>query len=95
MAVLGTGIMGSAIARNLLAAGLPTTLWDRSHEATAALAAARAGVATSAQAANRDADVVITMLPTAEAVNSVIFTDSGPAFGRGAVWAQMDTGLGG
>jgi 3-hydroxyisobutyrate dehydrogenase len=91
VAVLGTGLMGSAIARNLLPAGLPTTVRDRSHEATAALAAARAGVATSAQAAIRDADAVITMLPTAETVNSVIFTDSGPAFGRGAVWAQMGT----
>ena len=37
-AVLGTGIMGSAMARNLLAAGLPTTVWDRSAAATRALA---------------------------------------------------------
>jgi 3-hydroxyisobutyrate dehydrogenase-like beta-hydroxyacid dehydrogenase len=29
-AVLGTGIMGSAMARNLLRAGLPTPVWDRS-----------------------------------------------------------------
>jgi 3-hydroxyisobutyrate dehydrogenase-like beta-hydroxyacid dehydrogenase len=40
--VLGTGIMGSAMARNLVAAGLPTTVWDRSPEATASLAAAGA-----------------------------------------------------
>ncbi len=38
VAVLGTGIMGSAMARNLLAAGLPTTVWDRSAAATAPLA---------------------------------------------------------
>ena len=38
--VLGTGIMGSAMARNLVAAGLRTTVWDRSPEATAPLAAA-------------------------------------------------------
>src|SRR5438067_4715338 len=30
VAVLGTGIMGSAMARNLVAAGLNTTVWDRS-----------------------------------------------------------------
>ena len=30
VAVLGTGIMGSAMARNLVAAGLRTTVWDRS-----------------------------------------------------------------
>ena len=39
-AVLGTGIMGSAMARNLLAAGLPTTVWDRSAAVTAQLAGA-------------------------------------------------------
>ena len=42
VAVLGTGIMGSAMARNLVAAGLPTTVWNRSPEATAPLAAAAA-----------------------------------------------------
>src|SRR5262249_36742278 len=30
VAVIGTGIMGSAMARNLIAAGVPTTVWDRS-----------------------------------------------------------------
>ena len=30
VAVLGTGIMGSAMARNLVSAGLRTTVWDRS-----------------------------------------------------------------
>ena len=47
-AVLGTGIMGSAMARNLLAAGLPTTVWDRSAAATTPLADAGARVAASA-----------------------------------------------
>ena len=43
--VLGTGIMGAAMARRLLAAGLPTTVWDRSARVTAPLAAAGAHVA--------------------------------------------------
>ena len=47
VAVLGTGIMGSAMARNLVAAGLRTTVWDRSPEATAPLADAGALVAAS------------------------------------------------
>jgi 3-hydroxyisobutyrate dehydrogenase-like beta-hydroxyacid dehydrogenase len=79
MTVLGTGIMGSAMARNLLAAGLRTTVWDKSPEATAALGAKGALVAASARDAIRDARVVITMLPTADAVNSVIFADGRPA----------------
>jgi 3-hydroxyisobutyrate dehydrogenase len=91
-AVLGTGIMGSAMARNLLAAGLPTTVWDRSAAATRALAEAGAEVAASAPEAVRGAHVVITMLPTPDVVHEVIF-DGGAAgeFAQGAVWAQMGT----
>ena len=91
VAVLGTGIMGSAMARNLVAAGLRTAVWDRSPAATAPLAAAGAVVAASAQDAIRDAGVVITMLPTAGTVTSVMGADGLDAFARGAVWAQMGT----
>ena len=91
VAVLGTGIMGSAMARNLVAAGLPTTVWDRSPKATAPLAAACAVAAASVPDAIRDAGVVITMLPDADVVESVLFADGQPPFARGAVWAQMGT----
>jgi 3-hydroxyisobutyrate dehydrogenase len=91
VAVLGTGIMGSAMTRNLVAAGLRTTVWDRSPEATAPLAAVGALVAASPQDAIADARVVITMLPTADAVTSVMSAQGLPAFPRGTVWAQMGT----
>jgi 6-phosphogluconate dehydrogenase (decarboxylating) len=92
VAVLGTGIMGSAMARNLLAAGLATTVWDRSASATAPLAQAGARVAPSAADAVADARLVIMMLPTAEVVTAVLF-DAGvaPTFADGAVCAQMGT----
>src|ERR1700722_17305387 len=90
-AVLGTGIMGSGMARNLVAAGLPTTVWDRSPEATAPLAAAGAVPAASVPDAIRDARGVITMLSDADAVESVLFADGPPPFAPGAVWAQMGT----
>jgi 3-hydroxyisobutyrate dehydrogenase len=90
--VLGTGIMGSAMARNLVSAGLTTTVWDRSLAATGPLVDAGALVAASAADAVHDAQVVITMLPTADVVSSVIF-DNGvaQALAQGAVWAQMGT----
>jgi 3-hydroxyisobutyrate dehydrogenase len=92
VAVLGTGIMGSAIARNLIAAGMPTTVWDRSAAATAPLADAGARVADSAQDAVRDARVVITMLPTADVVTSLMFGEGTVgSFADGAVWTQMGT----
>jgi 3-hydroxyisobutyrate dehydrogenase len=92
VAVLGTGIMGSAMARNLAAARLRTTVWDRSPSATATLSDAGALVAASPAEAVADARVVITMLPTVDVVNSVIFAGGvAPAFADGAVWAQMGT----
>jgi 3-hydroxyisobutyrate dehydrogenase len=92
VAVLGTGIMGSAMARNLIAAGLAATVWDRSPSATAPLAQAGARAAPSAADAVAGARVVIMMLPTADVVTSVLF-DSGVAraFAPGAVCAQMGT----
>jgi 3-hydroxyisobutyrate dehydrogenase len=92
VAVLGVGIMGSAMARNLLAAGLRTTVWDRSSSATAALDEAGALAAASPEEAVKDARVVITMLPTADVVESVIFgSGAAEAFPEGAAWAQMGT----
>jgi 3-hydroxyisobutyrate dehydrogenase len=92
VAVLGTGIMGSAMARNLVAAGLPTTVWDQVPSATAPLAGDGALVATSPGEAVRDARIVITMLPTAEVVDSVILgRHTAASFAPGAVWAQMGT----
>ena len=89
-AVLGTGIMGSAMARNLIAAGLPTTVWDRSASATAPLAEAGARVAPSAADAVAGASVVIMMLPTADIVTAVLF-DGGVARGvRGRCGVRPD-----
>jgi 3-hydroxyisobutyrate dehydrogenase len=84
--------MGSAMARNLASAGLRTTTWDRSSAVTAPLSDAGVLVAASPAEAVHDAQVVITMLPTADVVTSVIF-DSGVAevLPAGAAWAQMGT----
>jgi 3-hydroxyisobutyrate dehydrogenase len=92
VAVIGAGIMGSAMARRMLSAGLPVTVWDRSASASGSLAEAGAVAAGSAREAVRDAGVVITMLPTLDVVGSVIF-DGGVVddFARGCVWAQMGT----
>ena len=92
VALLGTGIMGSAMARNLVAAGLRTTVWNRSASATVPLAEVGARVAASAEGSIRGASIVITMLPTADVVDSVIFAGgAAKAFASGAVWVQMGT----
>ena len=92
VAVLGAGIMGSAMARNLAAAGLTTRVWDRDSVGDGP--AGRRGRGGRGVSAGRggDAGVVITMLPTAAAVESVIFNGRlAEAFADGSVWAQMGT----
>ncbi|OLR92000.1 NAD(P)-dependent oxidoreductase [Actinokineospora bangkokensis] len=61
VAVLGTGIMGAGMARNLAKAGLDVVVWNRSADKAEALADV-ARVAGSAQEAVRGARVVVTML---------------------------------
>lgn len=92
VAVLGTGTMGSAMARNLLQAGLPIDVWNRTQDPAARLTEAGATAYPRARQAVAQADVVITMLPDAAAVTSVAF-DQGmvDALGEGAIWAQMGT----
>jgi 3-hydroxyisobutyrate dehydrogenase len=92
VAVLGTGIMGGAMARNLVRSGFRTMAWDRSTSVTSRLAEAGVRTASSAPDSVRDVNVVITMLPTADIVSSVML-DGGvlQAVAQGAVWAQMGT----
>lgn len=59
IALLGTGPMGAPIARNILAEGIPLTLWNRTPEKARAIAGGRV-VASPAAAAS---DVVLTVLP--------------------------------
>jgi 3-hydroxyisobutyrate dehydrogenase len=92
VAVLGTGIMGSAMARNLVSAGLRTVVWDRSPAVTGPLGDAGAVVVALPAEAVQDAHIVITMLPTADVIDSVIFSGGvAEALAPGAVWAQMGT----
>ncbi|MGH7001830.1 MAG: NAD(P)-binding domain-containing protein, partial [Stellaceae bacterium] len=62
VAFLGIGLMCSRMARNLLAARYPLTVWNRNKSKADSLAAQGAIVADSAAAAVRGADAVITML---------------------------------
>lgn len=73
IAFLGTGLMGAPMARRLLAAGHPVTVWNRAPEKAQALAGAGAVVADSPAAAVKDAAVVFTMLSDGPAVAAVLF----------------------
>jgi 3-hydroxyisobutyrate dehydrogenase len=93
VAVLGTGIMGAPMARNLASSGLNVTAWNRSREKAEALADAGVEIADSPAAAAREADAVITMLSDGPAVRAVIEGDEPvlDAMDPDAIWAQMST----
>ena len=73
IAFLGTGLMGEPMCHNLLEAGLPLTVWNRSPEKTKRLAKRGAEVADSPNDAVVGADVVITMLSDGPAVTELMF----------------------
>jgi 3-hydroxyisobutyrate dehydrogenase len=92
VAVLGTGTMGAAMARNLVRVGLATSVWNRTPEPAARLTEIGAVAHASPELAVRAADVVITMLPDGDAVRSMVLDEGAlDAFARGAVWTQMGT----
>jgi 3-hydroxyisobutyrate dehydrogenase len=93
IAVLGTGTMGAPIARNLLAAGFPVTVWNRTPARAEQLAADGARLAGSPAEAAASADVILTMLADGDAVQSAMSGPDGalsPACTE-SVWVQMAT----
>jgi 3-hydroxyisobutyrate dehydrogenase len=85
VALLGTGLMGAPMGRNLVKAGHELKAWNRTRERAEAIDGATA-CATPADAV-AGAEVVVTMLADADAVEQAM---DGVAL-DGAVWAQMST----
>ncbi len=73
LAFLGTGIMGAPMAANLLKAGYPVTVWNRTPAKTGPLADLGATVAESPAAAGAAADIALTMLADGAAVEDLLF----------------------
>lgn len=71
IAFLGIGLMGAPMTRNLLDAGFPMTLWNRTASKCEPFSGA-ADIAESPSEAVRDADVVITMLENGDVVEQVL-----------------------
>ncbi|MFJ7012483.1 NAD(P)-dependent oxidoreductase [Streptomyces albogriseolus] len=88
--VLGTGIMGAAMARNLLRAGHTVRAWNRTRAKADPLAADGAHVVGAPAEAVESADVVLTMLYDGPATLETMRA-AAPALPRGAVWAQCTT----
>lgn len=93
VAVLGTGVMGTPIAGNLLDAGFDVTVWNRTPEKAEAMVESGAHLASTPADAAWDADFLITMLTDGDAVERVMTGPSGalPMLAADTVWIQMST----
>ena len=82
--LLGLGTMGNGMANQLLAAGFPLTVWNRSPEKARALRAAGARVAETPRLAAPAADVIISMVADDAASRAVWLGESGALAGARA-----------
>ncbi|KMS53181.1 dehydrogenase [Sphingobium cupriresistens LL01] len=77
VAVLGLGIMGSGMARRLIAAGFEVAVWNRSREKAEALGAAGARIAETPANAASGASIVVAMLANDDVSRTVWTGDDG------------------
>jgi 3-hydroxyisobutyrate dehydrogenase len=92
VAVIGTGTMGAAMARRLLGTGMDVGVWSRHPASTKPLAELGATAYPTASDAASECDVVISILPTAEATADVMIGGQAlRAMPSKATWIQMAT----
>jgi 3-hydroxyisobutyrate dehydrogenase len=93
IAFLGLGIMGSGMARRLLANGFPLTVFNRNAEKSAPFAAGGAHVATSPREAALGAGVILSMVADDNASRSLWLGENGAlaAAGPGTVCIECST----
>lgn len=87
---LGLGIMGNPMAKNLLKAGFRVTVWNRSPEKCAELAALGAGVAATPAEVTSSCLITFAMLADPAAAHAVCFGPGGALDGIGAGRGYVD-----
>lgn len=90
---IGLGIMGKPMAQNLLKAGYPLVVYNRSRPAMEALAAEGAALADSPQAIAQQADVVISCVSDSPDVEAIALGSNGIIAGAkpGLLYIDMST----
>jgi 3-hydroxyisobutyrate dehydrogenase-like beta-hydroxyacid dehydrogenase len=91
--LIGLGIMGLPMARNILKAGLPLTAWNRSAGRFAPLEGSAAALAASPRALAARSNVIVLMLTGPEAIEEVLDGQDGliGALGPGRTVVNMST----
>ncbi|OCR25132.1 2-hydroxy-3-oxopropionate reductase [Pseudomonas syringae] len=79
VAFIGTGIMGKPMVSNLLQAGYPVQIWNRSAAKAAELAAHGASIFETAAQAADGAQVLVCMLSDGPTCDQILFGEGGAA----------------
>jgi len=90
--VLGLGLLGSAVARATLDAGLKTTVWNRSPARATSFSESAASVAVSAEDAVDASDVIVVCLQDYAAMDDVLRAATVEARLAGKTLVQLSTG---
>lgn len=90
IAVLGTGLIGAAVARNLARKGFSVRAWNRTADKARPLTADGIEVFDNSADAVLDADIIVTVLKDGPAVNNAL-AGALPSVRRGAIWLQLST----
>lgn len=90
--VIGTGLMGAPMARNLMSGGIDLTVWNRSVDKVKPLVSDGAKTAPTAAKAIEGAEILITMLSDGFATEALL---SDPEFraalAPGMIWIDMSS----
>lgn len=81
--ILGPGLMGAPMARNIRAAGFDVTVWARRPEAAAAVAGDGIGVAGTPAELAASSDVIVSMLPDLPQLEPLLDGEDGLLAGVG------------
>jgi 2-hydroxy-3-oxopropionate reductase len=90
LGLIGLGIMGRPMARNLMKAGYSLTVLDIDSAAVAALGAEGATVGTTPAQVGASTDILITMLPDSPQVREVYLGPGGAFEALRAGWMAID-----
>lgn len=90
--LIGTGLMGVPMSRNLMAAGHDLTVWNRSAHRAAPLVEDGAKTAATAAEAIASAEIIITMLSDGFATQALLADDAfREVLAAGMVWIDMSS----
>ena len=92
ISVLGTGRMGSALARALLQSGYRTTAWNRTRQKAEPLAALGASVAASVREAVDAAEIIIVNVSDYQATAALLHSDEVALTIRGKLFVDLTSG---